>query len=157
MKTKDVMTSPAVCCTIDGSLARAAEEMWDYEIHTMPVVDEQDRPIGSVTDRCICMAALRANRRLEAIQVKAAMLVGVPRVHQELPVAQLEPLMDSSQVRLLAVVEDDGRLVGVVSAGDVDRALRELTCRSRPADPGRTTARNARSGALPELRTPASS
>ncbi len=120
------MTSPAQCCTVEGSLAQAAEEMWDYEIHTMPVVDEQGLPVGSLTDRCVCMAALRSNRPLSSLQVRAAMLVGVFCVHQELPVAQLEGLMRAREVRWLPVVGDDGRVVGVVTASDVDRALRKL-------------------------------
>ena len=120
------MTAPAQCCTIDGSLAQVAEEMWDYEIHAVPVVDDEGRPLGSVTDRCICMAALRSKRSIERLQVKTAMLVGVFCVHQDLPVDQLEKLMQSGEARWFPVLGEDGRVVGVVTAGDVDRALRKL-------------------------------
>jgi predicted transcriptional regulator len=126
MKTTDVMSTPVQCCRPDDTLAHAAEDMWDYEIQNMPVVDEAGRPIGLVTDRSICMTALRSRRRLDLLRVDQAMLSEVPTVHQDVPLEELERVLRGADVRWAAVVADGGAVVGVVTPGDVERALQAL-------------------------------
>ncbi len=120
------MTSPAQSCMRDDSLADVAREMWDYEICAMPVVDAERRPIGSVTDRSICMAALRTRKRLDLLRAGDALLTDVPVVHEDVPLEQAERLLRAADGRWLPVVGDDGTLIGVVTSGDVVRALRAV-------------------------------
>ena len=129
----DVMTSPAECCSPDDSLERVAELMWDYEIRALPVVDAAGRPIGWLTDRAICMTALRSQRALKPLRVRQAMMPSPPVVRRDFPLCLLERELSQHGSDWLVVIDDDGTVAGIVTTGDVDRALRALGRRTMGA------------------------
>jgi predicted transcriptional regulator len=131
MKASDVMTAPAVCCSAHDTLEYVAELMWDYEIHTVAVVDGSGRPVGWVTDRAICMTALRARQSLGALRVEQAMLRAVPTVKSDLGLSLLKARKASAP--WLLVLDDSGAAAGVVTDGDIERARRRAQP-LRPAD-----------------------
>ena len=57
MKIKDVMTPNVRTCFMSDSLATAAQLMWDHDCGCVPVLSEDARVVGMLTDRDICMAA----------------------------------------------------------------------------------------------------
>jgi len=122
MKTRDVMTTPAQCCSPNDSLEQVAEMMWDYELHAIPAVDARGRPVGWVTDRAICMTTLRAGARLADLEARQALLLGIPAVHQDLPAGRLAEAMTRCGSEWLVVVDDAGVVTGVVTVGDLARA-----------------------------------
>jgi predicted transcriptional regulator len=130
MRTKDVMTAPALYCSLNDSLEQVAAMMWDYEIDALPVVDPAQRAIGWVTDRAICMTALRQHRPLSMLTVAQAMLPDAPIVHQGLGIGRLERRMAENHTPWLAVLDDAGCVAGVVTTGDIERALRKLAPRA---------------------------
>jgi predicted transcriptional regulator len=121
MKASDVMTAPALCCSAHDTLEYVAELMWDYEIHAVAVVDGSGRPVGWVTDRAICMTALRARQPLGSLRVEQAMLRSVPTVKKDLKLSLLERVMGARTPWLL-VLDESGGVAGVVTDGDVERA-----------------------------------
>ncbi len=62
MKVQDVMTAPAHSCAAGASVVTATQLMWDYDCGALPVLDQNGRPVGMITDRDICMAVTRRNR-----------------------------------------------------------------------------------------------
>jgi CBS domain-containing protein len=119
MKVQEVMSSPAHSCTADTSLAAAAILMRDYKCGALPVLDEQGRPIGILTDRDICMAVARKNRFPAAISVHEVMTPRPLICFPQTGVAEVVDLMAEHHVRRLPVVDLEGRLVGIVSLSDV--------------------------------------
>ncbi|MBL8743071.1 MAG: CBS domain-containing protein [Myxococcales bacterium] len=134
------MTSPALCCSIDDTVDRVAELMWDYEIHAVPVIDVAGRPVGWVTDRSICMAALRTGQPLGSLRVERALLSSVPTVRSETKLSLLERLASRGDASWLLVVDESGGMVGVITDGDVARARLQ-------APPARSVRRRVASGA----------
>ena len=51
------MTTNVRKCFTSDSLATAAHLMWDHDCGCVPVLNEQARVVGMLTDRDICMAA----------------------------------------------------------------------------------------------------
>lgn len=133
MKVADVMTSPAHVCRPEEPLSRAAQLMWDHDVGVVPVVDREQRAIAMITDRDICMAAYTQARRLEDLRVHQAMSKLVYTCHPEDRLTAAERTMRVHQVRRLPVVDDAGRLLGVLSINDVCRA------RAVPAQAGLST------------------
>lgn len=56
-RVRDVMTRQVVSCRESDSLNRAAQSMWDADCGALPVVSGQDKLVGMITDRDICMSA----------------------------------------------------------------------------------------------------
>lgn len=144
MRVEDVMTrDPARCAPYDTAAA-AARIMWDRDCGSVPVVDEAGMPIGMITDRDICMAAYTRGTRLDEMAVDTVMSGDVRTCRARDSVAAAERLMARAQVRRLPVVDDKGRLIGIVALGDVARARGEsplrLTIEHLFADVARTLA-----------------
>jgi len=62
MKVRDVMTSSAICCNPETNVGAAVELLWSHNCGMLPVVDVNNRLVGIVTDRDICIAMGTRNR-----------------------------------------------------------------------------------------------
>jgi CBS domain-containing protein len=121
MRIHEIMTQPPVTCRDSDTVARAAELMWQNDCGTIPVVNEENRPIGMITDRDCCMSAYTQGRALHEIPVTSAMSKQVFSCTSDDSVDQAEKLMSDKKVRRLPVVNDGGQIVGVVSVNDLAR------------------------------------
>ncbi len=119
MNVSDVMTKSLRTCRTGESLVAAARVLWDNDCGAVPVVDDGGKPVGMVTDRDCCMAAYTRGLRLDEIPVGAAMAKVVYTVRADEPVQNALATMRNKQVRRLPVVDDKGRLCGIVSVADV--------------------------------------
>jgi CBS-domain-containing membrane protein len=97
--------------------------MWEHDCGAIPVMGDDDRIIGIVTDRDICMAAYTQGRPLYAIPVHDAMAKEVFTCRPDDSVEDAEHLMGEKQVRRLPVLDGAGQLVGMLSVGDIAREL----------------------------------
>ena len=69
MKVQDVMTSEVKSCRPETSLAAAAVMMLDYDCGALPVVNDENKVIGMITDRDIAIAAATRPRLASEIPV----------------------------------------------------------------------------------------
>jgi signal-transduction protein with cAMP-binding, CBS, and nucleotidyltransferase domain len=79
------------------------------------------RVIGMITDRDICMAAYMQGRRLHDIPVAIAMSKEVYSCRPTDSLAVALKVMQTNQVHRLPVVDQDDRIVGILSLADVAR------------------------------------
>jgi CBS domain-containing protein len=105
MKISQIMKSDVETCVSGDNLAAAASRMWDCDIGCLPVVDDDGRVIGMVTDR--------------DIPVLVAMAKEVISCAPDATLVDAEEIMRSAQVRRLPVIDSDGALVGIVSLNDL--------------------------------------
>lgn len=120
-RVQDAMTREVARCYPSDSLNRAAQLMWEHDCGAVPVVDHDDKLIGMLTDRDICMAAYTRGGSLSELSVSAAMST---HLHSCKPTDSLRSLMDTMakhQVRRVPVVSEEGRLLGIVSLADIAR------------------------------------
>lgn len=117
---REVMTSNP--CTIDADkpVSYAAKMMRDEDVGLAPVV-EGDRLVGTLTDRDIAVRVVAEGRDPESTTVKDIASTDVVTVDPEQDLDEALRLMAEHQVRRLPVVEEDGRVVGVVAQADVAR------------------------------------
>ena len=73
MKEEDVMTRNVRSCHPETNLSHVAALMWDYDFGAMPVVDDEDRVMGMITDRDIAIAASTKGRLATEINVGEVM------------------------------------------------------------------------------------
>src|SRR5215204_5401403 len=117
MKVSDLMTRDVSTCRPSSSLREAAQRMKDHDCGSIPVVDEDDSSsvVGMITDRDICMAALRTGKRLEDVEVSEAMTDRVLTCSPEAALSDAERIMSDARVRRLPVIDEQGQLQGLLS------------------------------------------
>ncbi len=137
----ELMTSHPVCVQAHDSIQRAAQLMDDLNVGSLPVCHGH-RLLGIVTDRDITVRATAAGLNAAQTRVDAVMSQGVRHCSPDQTAAEVLVHMCAVQIRRLPVLDDEGRLVGIVSLGDlaargsegVQEALRRI---SSPAAPDR--------------------
>jgi CBS domain-containing protein len=117
---RDVMTSDP--CTIDAqkSVAYAAKMMRDEDVGLAPIV-EGDKLIGMLTDRDIAIRVVAEGRNPDQVTAREVASKQVVTIDSQQDLDEALRIMAKHQVRRLPVVEEDGRLVGVVAQADVAR------------------------------------
>jgi CBS domain-containing protein len=122
MKVKSVMNRQVATCLPTDSLGAAAEIMWNKDCGIVPVVEAgSQRLLGVVTDRDLAMTALLSNRPMDAIRVGDAMTTKLFTCREEDDLREAHDTMREHQVRRVPVVDDNGRLAGLVSLSDLAR------------------------------------
>ncbi len=119
MNVQSLMISDVKSAGTDASVAQVVVIMEANECGAVPVVDPENRVVGMITDRDICLAL--GPRRLPAarIAVTDVMSRGVYACSPEEDVLDALETMKNKKVRRLPVLDGDGRLVGILSMDDV--------------------------------------
>ena len=102
----------------DQPVATVACLMNDNSVGSVVVV-EDDKPLGIITDRDLVIRVLCAGRdpvTTLARDIMSAPLTTVEERHETLKAATL---MRENQIRRLPVVNDDGKLVGIICLDDL--------------------------------------
>ncbi len=119
MKVRDIMVETPKYCRPDTDLVQAAEIMSVNNCGLLPVVDEEGKVVGIITDRDICMTLAAKNRRPSDLRVREAMSSRVYTCALDDDLKTALEMMEKGRMRRLPVVGRDGSLVGMVSLGDV--------------------------------------
>lgn len=128
MKVGQLMNTVVYACRPFDSLERAAQLMWDHDCGVLPIVDGDSKVIGMLTDRDICMAAMTQGRALREILVNIPMATAIVSCRASDSIADVEQRMRESRVRRLPVLDDSGKLIGMIALNDIAReAYREVS------------------------------
>lgn len=114
MKCSEVMKRDVLTARSDDSLQRVALEMLRTGVSFVPVIDDEHRFVGAVTERALLAQVVAAGR--PSLELKAG------DVAHELPVVgpdeehtAAESKMGAKQISRAAVVDSFGHLLGVVT------------------------------------------
>jgi CBS domain-containing protein len=122
MRVQEIMTSDPACCKPEQTLQEAAHLMLTNDCGCIPVVDaDSNRIVGLITDRDIAIRAVAAGKDPVRTQVSEAMSHAVVVLPSETPIEQCLLLMEENQVRRAPVVDQNGRLIGIVAQADIAR------------------------------------
>lgn len=119
MKVKDVMVRSPKFCDPGMSCAVATERLWSAGCGALPVVNAENKVVGIVTDRDICIALGARNRRPAELPVGEVMTSDVATCQSGDDIHEALNTMRIRKVRRLPVVDAAGRLEGVLCATDV--------------------------------------
>jgi CBS domain-containing protein len=120
MIVKEVQTSDVKACGRDTDLATVAKMMWDGDCGAVPVVTEDRKVIGMITDRDICIAT--ATRAKTPADIRASDVIsgnGVHACRADDDVRIALRTMRKHRVRRLPVLDEAQRLSGIVSMNDL--------------------------------------
>jgi CBS domain-containing protein len=131
---KNVMTDSVVAVREDADFKEMVAVMRSRRISAFPVIDSSNRVIGVVSEADLLLKEAipalpqgaiwltrRPKERSKAAGVTAAEVMTKPAVtiHEDAPVAEAARLMQSRKVKRLPVVDDNGRLRGILARTDI--------------------------------------
>jgi CBS domain-containing protein len=119
MLIKSIMTPGVKSCGPDVSLGAVARIMAKHGCGIVPVVDGQQKVIGVVTDRDVCLAVGTRIRYPDELPVGEVMTAKVHTCSPDDDVRQALAVMKTHAVRRLPVTAANGRLAGIVSIDDL--------------------------------------
>lgn len=114
---REIMTEAPVQVSTTAYVSDVAARMRDEDIGAV-LVTEAGEPRGLVTDRDLAVRVLARGGDVTGIRVREACSSELVSVAPEEPVGGAVELMRGKALRRLPVL-DDGRVVGVVSLGDL--------------------------------------
>jgi CBS domain-containing protein len=118
MQLRDVMTRDVTLAEPAMLLKEAASLMRDGDFGLLPV-GENDRLVGTITDRDIAIRAVAEGKDPNATTVREAMSEGIYYCFDDQTVDEAAELMSEAQIRRLPIVNRDKRLVGIVALADL--------------------------------------
>lgn len=146
MIARDIMTVNVITVGPDENLEKAAQMLVDNKISGIPVVDEEHRVLGIISEKDLMIKAgelkvpfyitlfdsiiflenpMRLKNDLKkytASKVAEAMTRKVITVDEETPVTEIVRIMQDKKVNRVPVVKD-GRLVGIISRNDILKTM----------------------------------
>lgn len=136
MKASDIMTVGAATVRESDTLLRAVELFTDHRISALPVLDDEGKLTGILTEgdflrlsgfhlATVLGKPLEARRReLEGSLVREVMTHDCVTTEPDASLYDVVELMDQRELKRLPVVAD-GKVIGLLSRSDLLRALIE--------------------------------
>jgi CBS domain-containing protein len=121
VQIKEIMSHPVVTAPAGSTADVVARLMWEFDCGIVPIVNDDGRLAGVITDRDVCMAAYTQGQPLSAIAVTSAMAKEVVACHSGDAVESAERLMRDHQIHRVPVLDQEERPVGIVSMNDIAR------------------------------------
>jgi CBS domain-containing protein len=128
MKTcHDVMTIDPFCCLPGDSVVKAGQSMKDLNVGSIPVVENEnsEKLVGIITDRDVTVKVVACGLNPAETRVGDVMSTEVVFCRPDDPVIEAITAMATHQVRRIPVVDDEDKIIGIISQGDVALRLND--------------------------------
>ncbi len=123
MEVSKAMHRKADWVSADTPVAEVARMMKASDIGAVPV-GKNDRLIGMITDRDIALRLVADGHDPAQTRAEEIMTPGIVYCRTSQSVEDAIAIMEKRKVRRLPVIDDDKRLVGMLSLGDIAHAFR---------------------------------
>ena len=135
MKISEVMTRAVKSCSIDDNLVIAVERMWHANCGILPVIDRDDAVVGVISDRDICLALGTRNELASELHVDEVFKKKLFSCAPDDSLQTALDIMGESRVRRLPVLDDKGKLVGIISLDDIGEISMSTGTRRKTVPP----------------------
>ena len=118
MKISEAMHSGVTWVDPGTPISEIAKIMRDQDIGAVPV-GENDRLIGMVTDRDICCRGMIDGGKVKKLTARDVLSKPLGYCNEDDDIGDAVRVMETRKVRRLPVINEDKRMVGMLSLGDV--------------------------------------
>lgn len=123
LKARDIMSGDIYSVKPGVTLDEAVRILVDNRISGMPVVDDDERVIGMISEKDLLNFIFSGN--IQNTTVKEAMTKNVVTFPPDTDIEKLALVMAEQKIRRIPIVED-GKLVGVVSRRSIIRIVLDM-------------------------------
>src|SRR5262245_7821453 len=124
MKVQQIMSQNVQCIEPTTPISKAAEKMRELDIGFLAICDN-DQLVGTVTDRDITVRSVAQGRDPRLAPIEEIMTPSVFYCYEDDDVEHVARYMQEKEVRRMLILTRQKRLVGVVSIGDIAKAVGE--------------------------------
>lgn len=125
MLAKEVMSKKPEFLPPTATLKQAANQMRTHDYGFIPV-GEDDRLIGTVTDRDIAIRAVSEGRDPNKTTLRDIMSDNVYYCFEEDALEKVATKMEELQIRRMIVLNKNKRMTGIISLGDIARKSKNI-------------------------------
>jgi CBS domain-containing protein len=122
MKVRDLMHKGVEIMAPDTPVTKLAKKMREKDIGAIPV-GANGKLLGMVTDRDITVRAVANGKDLSQLTAQDVMTKGVVCCRDTDKVRDVLQIMEKKQIRRVPVTDENERVVGMVSLGDISQGL----------------------------------
>jgi predicted transcriptional regulator len=122
---KEIMKTAPLSCGKSETLQSVVNQMYKANIGFLPVVDENKKVIGTITDRDVFMALGKTNKTPKDLKVQEVMNKTAHLIGQDDTVVTALQVMRTKHVSRLPVVDSESRLKGVVNLARIARNVKD--------------------------------
>lgn len=119
MKVKDYMCNDVYCVKPNTKLNEVAKLMSQNHIGCIPVCDDNNCICGIVTDRDILLRAVACEKDTKNYPVSEIMTCNVCTCKENDEMTNAESKMAQNQIRRLPVCDNNNKVVGILTLGDL--------------------------------------
>ena len=127
MLCREVMTENPVCCLPNDLVSMSARLMRREDVGAVPVINDEQRRqlIGIVTDRDLAIKVVAESRDPNHTLVQDVMTSTIVVCREREDLSHAIKAMEAHQIRRIPVIDNEGRIVGIISQADVAVRLHE--------------------------------
>lgn len=119
MKVREIMTAEGIAtASLETTLAEIAERMRDENVGAIPIVDDDDKLCGIITDRDIVVRAVAEGEDPGECTAEEILSEQLHTIDPDADIEDAADLMAEHRIRRLPVVEDEV-VIGMISLGDL--------------------------------------
>ncbi len=126
MKVKDCMCDDVCCVKPDAKVQEVAKLMAQNHIGCVPVCDNNDCVCGIVTDRDVLLRCVACDKDIYQTPVSDIMSCNVCTCQENDEMSNAESKMGQQQIRRLPVCDNQNRIVGILTMGDIAQNNQQL-------------------------------
>ncbi len=126
MKINECMCKDVCFIKPDCKVYDAARIMCENHIGCIPICDDKRQVVGLLTDRDILLRTVACNKDTKATPVSEIMTNDVCTCGCNDEVIHAQNKMESNQIRRIPVLDEQNKLVGILTMGDLAKYGDEL-------------------------------
>lgn len=123
-RASDIMSKNVTVIQEEETIRDAAERLAQDDVGALPITDENKVIKGMLTDRDIVVQVVARGRDVDSITARELEQGDLITIRPEDSIEHAADLMATHQVRRIPVVENDGKVVGIVSQADIAKTVR---------------------------------
>jgi CBS domain-containing protein len=120
-KCNEIMTKRPACCLPTDAVSKAAQYMKSENVGSIPIIESEQTNVlvGIVTDRDLAMKVVAAERDAKATIIADVMTHKIITCCLDDDAQEAVEAMAKHQLRRIPVVDNEGKIVGIISQADV--------------------------------------
>ena len=134
ISVSSIMTPNVITVNEKQTLREGSKFMYQHNIGGLIVLndtsnnetEEIDKPIGIITERDIARLVAFSSNLSTDTAISEVMSKPLITINQNSSIKQVTDLMQQNNIRRLPIVDNKGKLVGIITAKDILRSLMEF-------------------------------